>query len=151
MFAYCRNNPVKRKDASGTEDLCVTSNEDDSNPLNDYGPVRGGGGGAGGNSSLYGRSSSFRSNLQKSTGKNGTGQHAHHVYPVSFSDPFNNLGINVNDPQNGAWWDAQSHLENSYAYNQWWKAFFSIDNITSADAKALAEFLAQLFGFVWNS
>ena len=48
MFAYCRNNPVNREDAQGTEDLCATSSEDDNNIFNDMGPVRGGGGGASG-------------------------------------------------------------------------------------------------------
>lgn len=49
MFAYCRNNPVKRKDISGTNDLCVTD-EDDDNPFNDLAmPSGGGGSGAGAN------------------------------------------------------------------------------------------------------
>jgi RHS repeat-associated protein len=48
MFAYCRNNPVSRKDAAGTDDICVTANEDN-NLFNDVGGDRGGlGGGAGG-------------------------------------------------------------------------------------------------------
>ena len=33
---------------SGTADLCYDNNDDDGNPLNDFGPVRGGGGGASG-------------------------------------------------------------------------------------------------------
>ena len=49
MFAYCRNNPVKRKDISGTNDLCVTDDDDD-NPFNDLAmPSGGGGSGAGAN------------------------------------------------------------------------------------------------------
>ena len=48
MFAYCRNNPVSRMDAAGTDDVCVTANEDNT-PFNDVGGDRGGiGGGAGG-------------------------------------------------------------------------------------------------------
>jgi len=51
MFAYCRNNPVSRKDASGTEDVCVENFNEDNNPLNDLGSPSGlGGGGGGGNS-----------------------------------------------------------------------------------------------------
>ena len=164
MFAYCRNNPVNRVDASGTADLCYDNNEDDGNPLNDFGPATGGGGGASGGNFTgggYGGSSagansgrgvgesSFRSNLQKFTGENGASQHAHHVFPKSFLGPFSKIGINVHDPENGAWWEAQSHLQNSYEYNQWWKAFFLLDDITATDAKALAKFLAQLFGFDW--
>ena len=47
MFAYCRNNPIIRKDASGMYDICVVDNNDDENPLNDYGS------GGGGNSSYH--------------------------------------------------------------------------------------------------
>jgi len=50
MFAYCRNNPVSRKDISGTEDICVTDG-DDENPMNDLGYSSGGGSAGGGNSS----------------------------------------------------------------------------------------------------
>ena len=47
MFAYCRNNPVSRKDASGTQDVCVEDFNEDDNPLNDIGNPSGGGGGRG--------------------------------------------------------------------------------------------------------
>ena len=45
MFAYCRNNPVIRKDTSGTDDECVVDFNEDNNPLNDLGSPSGGGGG----------------------------------------------------------------------------------------------------------
>ena len=48
MFAYCRNMPVSRKDASGTDDVCVDIFNEDNNPLNDLGSPSGGGGGGGG-------------------------------------------------------------------------------------------------------
>ena len=58
MFAYCRNNPVSRIDAAGTDDICVTANEDN-NPFNDVGGECGGlGGGAG---SGYGTTTLYRS------------------------------------------------------------------------------------------
>ena len=65
MFAYCRNNPAKRKDASGTDDLCLTANEDD-NPFNDHGPVSGSGG-AGGGGRVAGVSSSYYARQNVST------------------------------------------------------------------------------------
>ena len=65
MFAYCRNNPAKRKDALGTDDICVTSNEDN-NPFNDMGPVSGSGG-AGGGGSVAGVSSSYYARQNVST------------------------------------------------------------------------------------
>ena len=54
MYAYCRNEPVFRKDSLGTEDVCVTNTEDDDNPLNDLGksPSGGSGGKVHGNSKL---------------------------------------------------------------------------------------------------
>ena len=49
MFAYCRNNPISRKDASGTEDVSVEDFNQDNNPLNDLGnPTGSGTGGIGG-------------------------------------------------------------------------------------------------------
>ncbi len=46
MFAYCRNNPVSRKDASGTADISYTT--DDDTPWDDMIPDNLGRGGAGG-------------------------------------------------------------------------------------------------------
>jgi len=37
VFAYCRNEPVFRKDAYGTEDVCASNFENDNNLLNDLG------------------------------------------------------------------------------------------------------------------
>ena len=37
MFAYCRNNPISRKDASGTEDVNATDFNQDNNHANDLG------------------------------------------------------------------------------------------------------------------
>ena len=47
MFAYCRNNPVCRKDVSGTEDVCVDNCNEDDTPLNDLGNPSGSGSGSG--------------------------------------------------------------------------------------------------------
>ena len=44
MYAYCRNNPVIRKDASGTEDVCVENFNEDNTPINDVGNPSGSGG-----------------------------------------------------------------------------------------------------------
>ena len=47
MFAYCRNNPVSRKDPTGTLEECTKDSSDDNNPLNDMGGVYHGGAGGG--------------------------------------------------------------------------------------------------------
>lgn len=44
MFACCRNNPVNRKDTSGTFDVSNMDNEEDGDPFNDYGNTKGTGG-----------------------------------------------------------------------------------------------------------
>ena len=64
MFAYCRNNPVCREDASGTDDIRVTSEStEDDNPLNDAGTFfRPGGAGGGGSSSLQDNNPSSNGN-----------------------------------------------------------------------------------------
>ena len=51
MFAYCRNNPVSRKDVSGTNDVdCFDSDADPSDDDEEFAGGRmGGGGGSGGN------------------------------------------------------------------------------------------------------
>ena len=43
MYAYCNNNPVMGYDPTGYEDVCVEDFNEDDNPLNDMGPMRGGG------------------------------------------------------------------------------------------------------------
>ena len=48
-FAYCRNEPVFRKDTLGTTDVCVETADEDDNPLNDLGVANGTGNGGGGN------------------------------------------------------------------------------------------------------
>ena len=45
MYAYCRNEPVFRKDSLGTDDVCIAHADDDSNPLNDFGGTPTGNGG----------------------------------------------------------------------------------------------------------
>ena len=92
----------------------------------------------------------FRKNLEKATGESGKGNHAHHVFPRKFAKSFDKIGIKVDDIKYGAWWESHAHLENSYQYNLWWDVFFSIDGITASDAEALADFLANLFGFTWR-
>ena len=35
MYAYCRNEPVFKRDSLGTDDVCIAHADNDSNPLND--------------------------------------------------------------------------------------------------------------------
>ena len=67
MFAYCRNNPASRKDATGTADISYT--QDDETPWDDMIPdnLGRGGSGAGGASYKTGTSSSGYNSGQSST------------------------------------------------------------------------------------
>ena len=47
MFAYCRSNPVSRKDPTGTLEECTKDSTEDNKPLNDMGGVHRGGTGGG--------------------------------------------------------------------------------------------------------
>ncbi len=109
-----------------------------------------GGGSKGGLGYKGKKSSGYRGQLQDRTQKNGKGYHAHHVFPRKFSSQFNEIGIDNSDPQYGAWWEAESHLANSFNYNQWWEAFFATNDVTAETAKTLAMLLASMFGFDLN-
>ena len=73
MFAYCRNNPVCRKDATGTEDVCVTNIDDDNNPLNDLGKSPSGGSSGGSIWSSFTRTLKYASDgLKMASGQGKT-------------------------------------------------------------------------------
>ena len=92
MFAYCRNNPVIRKDASGMEDICVTD-DDDNNPLNDLGEVGGSAGGASGSGFARGYGSGkasggtviYRWNCKNAKNLMPSSKDAQYNSPMSFS------------------------------------------------------------------
>jgi RHS repeat-associated protein len=65
----------------------------------------------------------FRENLSRATGRHVADAHAHHVFPHKFRRQFSRLGIDVNDPRFGAWWEAGDHLSNARAYNTAWEQF----------------------------
>ena len=49
--------------------------------------------------------------------------HAHHVFPQAHEWDFLQKGINIHDPQYLTWWEAGSHLPNTYEYNRKWAEF----------------------------
>ena len=148
MFAYCRNNPVHRIDISGANDVdCY----DEDGELFSGDDIKHRASGADNGIGGVGRySSGFRGKLQRFTGNNGNGRQAHHVFPRRYVSQFKNLGINIEDPKYGAWWENSAHQSNSYEYNQWWAAFFNTKDVNAETAKMLAQFLAALFGFELN-
>ncbi len=88
----------------------------------------------------------FRGELMDYTGLAGDGMDAHHIFPQTFRDRFSKIGIDVDNPQYGAWVDSREHSWFSYEYNQEWVAFFG-DNPTRAGAMELAKGLAGKYGY----
>ena len=67
----------------------------------------------------------------------GVGKHAHHVFPVAFTNDFlKRFGVRVNDARYGAWWDAEAHLKNAYKYNQDWRRWLDEHKATLHDLAA---------------
>jgi hypothetical protein len=72
----------------------------------------------------------FRENLARATGGVVDGAHAHHIFPQEFAERFAKSGVNIHDPQFGAWWEAGSHLRNAAQYNGEWARFLREERTT---------------------
>ena len=79
-----------------------------------------------------------RKNLERLTGISPPGDmiHAHHVFPQRFKDQFAARAINIHEPQYLTWWEKNSHLKASRAYNEQWDLFFT-KNRDATKAKIL--------------
>ncbi len=97
---------------------------------------------------FYPRSSrgNFRGALSKLTGENPDGFDAHHVFPWKLRNEFWKLGIDVEAPAFGAWWEAGDHARNWRAYNAWWEWWFRKYG-AAGDPQDFARWLAKLFGY----
>lgn len=93
----------------------------------------------------------FRHNLIKLTGGNnpGKGVQAHHVFPHKYRDVFEEVGIDVNDPHYGVWWETKSHLQNAKAYNDIWAEFLK-EGTTKEDIFNKARELAKKYNYKLN-
>jgi hypothetical protein len=89
-------------------------------------------------------SANFRTNLGRLTGEIPTGSQAHHVFPQEFVNKFTKIGININDPKFGVWWETTSHLKNAKTYNAMWKNFL-IDNPTLHQTLDKGRSMLQLY------
>ena len=87
MFAYCRNNPVYRKDIAGTWDVCTKDSTDDNNPLNDIGGVYHGGAGGGSIWTSFTRTLKYAADgLKHASGQRDlTHVEDHHLIPYKHS------------------------------------------------------------------
>ena len=60
----------------------------------------------------------FRRNLGKLSGGVVGGADAHHMLPENFKSYFDEVGLNINDPKFGAWWELHDHRRKAWAYKQ---------------------------------
>ena len=65
----------------------------------------------------------YRSVLQKVTGKIGKGFEAHHTLPQKYRKQFEKLGINIDEPGNVVWREANGHRKKSNALTNDWDKF----------------------------
>ncbi len=94
--------------------------------------------------------SNFRENLMRLTGKRvNSSIEAHHVFPQKFKKEFEELGININDPRFGAWWEKTSHRKNAWKYNQRWIEFFK-SNPSQKEVLEFGKKLSKEFNFETN-
>lgn len=92
--------------------------------------------------------SNYRYNLQALTGNSGHGFDAHHIFPQEFQVLFQNIGININNPNNLKWWAYNSHRKNAKAYNQAWSSFFKFNPYpTRRQIENFGTHIMNLFGF----
>ena len=94
--------------------------------------------------------SNFRKYLVKLTGIDPKDAQAHHIFPRKFENNFNNLGINIHEPQYGTWWETKDHQHFKNKYNDKWGEFFKDENNTKEDAFNKVKELAQEYGFELN-
>lgn len=70
----------------------------------------------------------YRSALQKATGKIGKGYEAHHTLPQKYRKNFEKLGINIDNPGNVVWREANGHRKKSNALTKEWDNFMQEQN-----------------------
>ena len=87
----------------------------------------------------------FRSNLAQRTGGAVADAHAHHIFPQKFRQQFEAAGLNINDPQLGAWWKATDHLSNAGRYNDEWADFLSTER-SREDIMRFGRTMAERYG-----
>ena len=87
----------------------------------------------------------FRRNLTREIGE-VAGAEAHHVFPHALRTDFAKLGIDVNNPRFGAWWEKAGHRANAHAYNREWRQFLNTDP-TREQALQFGRDLGRRYGF----
>lgn len=94
--------------------------------------------------------SNFRKNLIRLTGVDPKDAQAHHIFPQKFETIFNKAGIDIHDPQYGAWFETKKHQHSSYAYNKEWIKFFTGKDLSKEEILDKAKELAKKYGYELN-
>jgi len=77
----------------------------------------------------------FSTNLKRLTGgKPSANAQAHHVFPQKFKSKFDDMGLNINDPRYGTWWDTPNHQKYAKEYNKAWEEFFENSSIINKES-----------------
>jgi len=120
MYAYCRNEPVFRKDSLGTEDVCATNTENDDNPLNDYGKAPSGGS----SGRTPGKASSKVTSESKVHGNSKQSTNMQHQYIIRSSKGIEKVGVSgqpLNKDGTSPRANVQVNYQNKLAgYNKYW-------------------------------
>ena len=68
----------------------------------------------------------FRNGLVDIAGPPPTAKHeAHHIFPVSMQDKFEQYGVDIWNPQYGNWWASPTHQQGTRVWERTWKAYLS--------------------------
>ena len=123
VFAYCRNEPVFRKDAYGTEDVSVTNFDDDNNPLNDLGKSPSGGSSGGAGKGINSPAKGSRVNISNTS--------LNHSRPTVIKTPETKLPTQMKTTDAVDAWD--KYLGNKQTNYNPYKGVTDPDRIFSAD------------------
>ena len=93
----------------------------------------------------------YRQNLQKYTGKEGAGCHAHHTLPKNqeLSKYFEAVGLDVNDPANMVWRKGPEHTQQSQKHLAAWRNFF--ENNPNATKEQILKFRDNIEKKLWGN
>ena len=96
-------------------------------------------------------STKYRQNLQKYTGKEGVGYHAHHTLPKEqyLRKYFEAVGLDVNDPANMVWREGVEHIHQSQKHLAAWRGFF--EKNPNATKEQILKFRDRIEKNIWGN
>lgn len=79
-------------------------------------------------------------------------EQAHHIFPQKFEQIFSAKGLNIHDPQFGAWWETTSRLKNTSGYNAAWEGWegFLRNNSSLSEIMSYGREVMGNMVFLWD-